>query len=47
LGTTDVDEREKLTVAEHSIKTGLCTGTSILGRTSGYRDCVVKEAIEI
>ena len=37
-------------MAEHSISTGHCidfSGTSILDRTSGYVDRVVKEEIEI
>lgn len=41
---------EKSAVAEHSTSTDHCinfSGTSILDRTSGYVDCLVKEANEI
>jgi hypothetical protein len=45
-----LDEPEKAVVIEHSVKRGHCinfSGTSILDRTSGYKDCLVKQGIEI
>jgi hypothetical protein len=41
---------EKSAVAEHNISTGHCcdfSGTSLIDRTSGYVDGIVKEAVEI
>jgi hypothetical protein len=42
-----LDKPEKSVVAEHSVNTGHFSNITILDRTSGYMDQIVKEAIRI
>jgi hypothetical protein len=47
---TRFEEPEKSAMAEHSINTGHCIdfgSTTVLDKAAGYRDRLIREAIEI